>query len=204
MSRIITATFKGQDGSLGYKTHKEYTLSIVEFAKGGLRIHDMSQRSPAQDCEYSSMIAFLENWKNPVVCKEEKLKPRKDRAINFIDFCKGRTNQQIKKAMKFYNQPFDAEKVTDYFLNWSFLRNDKRYKNGIILTNSNTKGWKVKVWINDGAEYTFCSGSGGTDNPQDSQWQYLPETMWEFISDCLRYEDIELLFSKKAMEEIYG
>lgn len=206
---IITATFIGQDGSLGYKTHKEYKLRLthrVTIHGSDIRIEDTSGKNPAQPCEYSTMLTFLQNWENVKdVTPEEPKRDPKEIAINFLDFYKpGRSVHQLTNAHKFYKRKFDPMEVMKYFQNWSVEKNDRKYKNGVILTNNNTQGWKVKIWINDNSEYTFCSGSGGTDNPQDTQWQYFPETMSEFISDCLRYKDIELLFSKQAIKEIYG
>lgn len=199
---IITATFTGQNGSLGYKTHKEYKLKLQHTAKRNIRIEDMSKH-PAQDCEYSNMLTFLQNWKNVKdVTSEQPKRDPKEVVCNFIDFCKAKPMAQIERAMKFYKKPFNPREVMQYFQNWSMAKTNK-YRDGIILTNINTeteKTWKVKVWINDNSEYSFCSGS--EEEPEN--WQYIPKTMSDFISDCLRYDDVELLFSKKAIKEIYG
>jgi hypothetical protein len=226
---IITATFKGQDGSLGYKTNREYKLKLTNnnkiinsrsrvYSKSLLtppvhiEIQDMSNR-PAGNCGYGSMIAFLQNWTNVKdVTAEEAKKPKRNQrevaivAINFTDFCKGvMDGPRRNQALRFYNEEFKPEKVMYYFQNWSMEKSNHLYRNGVILTNNNTADWKVKVWINDGAEYTFCSGSDGTDSPEKNlTWINYPKTMSEFISDCLRHEDVELLLRPRAVKKIYG
>lgn len=117
-------------------------------------------------------------------------------AINFTEFCKIADLEQIKKALKFYNEPFSAKKVLEYFLNWELIYDDSIYRKGKILTNNHTNGeWKTTITINDDAEYMF---QGNTNC-----WQYVPETFSEFISDILRYEDFELILSEKAYNKIY-
>ena len=61
-NKKITATFKGQDGSLGYKTGKEYKLDISHQHGENISISDESDS--AENCEYSSVITFLNNWDN--------------------------------------------------------------------------------------------------------------------------------------------
>ena len=202
---IITARFKGQDGSLGYKNGKNYKLRLTHDNGDEISIQDTS-KNPAGNCRYSNMLTFMQNWENvtDVTAQEPKRDP-KTVVLNFIDFCVGKSKSQIESAHRFYKKPFDHKDVMRYFQNWS-LSNTLKYRNGWVLTNINTElDCKVKIWINDNAEYVFCSGSDGTENPEKQKsWQYLPKTMSEFISDCLRYEDIELLFNKKAIKEIYG
>jgi hypothetical protein len=208
---IITATFKGQDGSLKYKTHKEYKLKVVSYSNSAtIEIEDLNPR-PAGNCQYESIFSFLENWTNvkDVTTKEKvllKKSNKKEIAINFTDLCKNLKEEiaDIKRALDFYNEEFKPNKVLDYFKNWSLKYDNKRYRHGVILTNNNSEGWKVKIWTNDKSEYTFCSGSNGTNKPEEGQWINYPQTMSEFISDCLRYDDVELLFTKKAIEKIYG
>ena len=222
---IITATFKGQNGSLGYKTGKEYKLRVINTQRNRrvnspepvqVEIQDMSNK--ASNCGYSSMITFLQNWTNVKdVTAEEAKKPKRDPkeyAINFTDFCKKyvgslpplKDRLRVKSALDFYNEEFTPEKVLYYFQNWSMTKGNTKYRNCVTLTNNNTElDCKVKIWINDNSEYAFCSGSDGTDNPEMSKaWQYTPKTMSEFISDCLRYEDIELLFRPRTIKKIYG
>jgi len=118
-------------------------------------------------------------------------------AVNFTDFCKDANLKQIKKALKFYNKPFKAEKVLEYFSNWKIIYDDSKWKNGKILTNKHsTENWKTTMIINDDAEYMFA------DN--ENCWQYVPRTFSEFISDVLRYEDFDLILSEKGRSKIYG
>jgi hypothetical protein len=118
-------------------------------------------------------------------------------AVNFTDFCRKANSEQIKKALKFYNEAFKVEKVLEYFLNWELKHDDSQYKHGKILTNKHSNGkWQTTMTINDDAEYTFAE--------QENCWQYIPKTFSEFISDVLRYEDFDLLLSEKGRSKIYG
>ena len=58
----ITATFIGENESMGYEPGREYSL-ILRHVEGSpiviRRIKDNSGR-----CSYSSMMAFLRNWDN--------------------------------------------------------------------------------------------------------------------------------------------
>lgn len=58
---LVKAIFKGQNGSLGYETDKEYTLKIVQLADNIL-IED--QKIDGKECQYGSVVAFLNNWDN--------------------------------------------------------------------------------------------------------------------------------------------
>lgn len=116
--------------------------------------------------------------------------------VNFTEFCNKADLGQIKKALKFYNKPFKAKDVLKYFKNWTIVYDDSKYKNGVILTNKHSNGkWETSVIINDNAEYSVGD---------DGNWQYVPITFSEFISDVLRYADFELILSKKGIEKIYG
>lgn len=118
-------------------------------------------------------------------------------AVNFTDFCKDANLEQIKKALDFYNEKFNAEKVLEYFINWEIIYDDSFYRNGKILKNKHSNGkWETTMTINDNAEYMFA------DN--QNCWQYLPKTFSEFISDVLRYEDFDLLLSEVGHSKIYG
>ena len=55
----IKAIFKGQDGSCGYKTNHEYEIHVEHSMGTTITIHNQSGTGY---CEYSSMIAFLNNW----------------------------------------------------------------------------------------------------------------------------------------------
>lgn len=118
-------------------------------------------------------------------------------AVNFTDFCRTANLEQIKKALEFYNERFKVEKVLEYFENWTLKEDDKKYRNGKILTNKHSNGiWETTITINDNFIYTFAG--------QEHCWQYLPKNFSEFISDILRYEDFELILSKKGYKKIYG
>ena len=59
-SKVI-AIFKGQNGSCGYETKKEYTLVIRHHIGALIQIEDINGGGW---CEYGSMVSFLENWDN--------------------------------------------------------------------------------------------------------------------------------------------
>jgi hypothetical protein len=114
-------------------------------------------------------------------------------AVNFTDFCKRANLAQIKKALRFYNEPFKAEKVLEYFANWTIVDGDR----GKILVNKHSNGeWETTMTFHDNVEYTFAE--------QEKGWQYVPKTFSEFISDVLRYEDFDLLLSEKGRRKVYG
>lgn len=118
-------------------------------------------------------------------------------AVNFTDFCEDKTLEQNKRALHFYNRPFVAEEVLEYFINWEIIYDDSKYNNGKILKNKHSNGkWETIMTINDDFEYMF--------NNENNCWSYVPNTFSEFISDILRYEDFELLLSEKGIIEIYG
>lgn len=71
----VKAVFKGENGSSGYETNKEYTLMVCH---GNLNIHIENREASSFGngyCEYQSINSFLENWDNIRVIKEEKRKP---------------------------------------------------------------------------------------------------------------------------------
>lgn len=55
----ITATFKGQNGSLGYEAGKVYELKIARF--GGMEV---TRLDGSGRCRYHSISGFLRNWTN--------------------------------------------------------------------------------------------------------------------------------------------
>lgn len=57
----ISATFIGQDGSLGYRKDNTYILFIREINEFPIFIQDINDR---KECPYQSIIAFLNNWTN--------------------------------------------------------------------------------------------------------------------------------------------
>lgn len=129
--------------------------------------------------------------------KEQGMKHTLLPAVNFTEFCKTDDLEQIKKALKFYNEKFNVEKVLTYFVNWKIVYDDSQYRNGKILINKHsTEKWETTITINDDAEYMFANN--------ENCWQYLPKTLSEFISDVLRYEDFDLLLSETGYSKIYG
>lgn len=138
------------------------------------------------------MLSIKSDFSN---VKNEESKPLP--ALNFTEFCMGRSLYEINYALGFYNEKFDPEKVLEYFLNWEIIRDVSFYRNGKILVNKHSNGeWKTTITINDNAEYMFA----GNENC----WQYLPKTFSEFISDVLRHEDFDLLLSEKGRIRIYA
>ena len=57
----VKAIFRGQDGSCGFQTGREYTLLIHHSAGTLVRIED---ESGSHRCDYSNMMTFLDNWDN--------------------------------------------------------------------------------------------------------------------------------------------
>ncbi len=131
--------------------------------------------------------------------REKKKKANKKQivpAVNFTEFCRKANLGQIKYALMFYEEKFVAEKVLEYFDNWELKYDDSQYRKGKILINKHsTEKWKTTITINDDAEFMFADNT--------NCWQYIPKTMSEFISDCLRYEDIDLLLSEQGIIKIY-
>ena len=87
-------------------------------------------------------------------------------------------------------------------LNW-FIENAD-----FAFTNNGHKGNRVRIVTKEKLNGMNCfefDGSDGTDKPEKSlSWIYYPKTMSEFISDCLRHEDVELLLRPRAIKKIYG
>jgi hypothetical protein len=125
------------------------------------------------------------------------MKNNQTTVVNFTDFCKDKTLEEIKRALDFYNKSFVAEEIPEYFINWEISYDDSKYRNGKILKNKHSNGkWETSMIINDDFEYMF--------NDNDNCWSYVPNTFSEFISDILRYEDFDLLLSEKGRIAIYG
>jgi hypothetical protein len=60
-SKKVKAIFKGQNGSCGYETNKEYTLIIHHRVDMYIQIEDVKGGGHNS---YGSMVSFLENWDN--------------------------------------------------------------------------------------------------------------------------------------------
>jgi hypothetical protein len=127
-------------------------------------------------------------------CRELYEQQNREIAVTFMDFCEGKSLEEIKMALKFYNEKFEIEKIFQYFVGWEKVSGDGRY---VILKSHNKEhGWKTQLDINDEAEYMIAE--------QENCWINYPATIGEFISDMLRYEDILLIFSIVAINKIYG
>jgi hypothetical protein len=78
--KIIKATFKGRDGSLGFKKDKEYTLTIKET-----RYHIVIMELGTNlYCEYSSIISFLDNWDHIYDQQSDIFAFKRGKKIEFI------------------------------------------------------------------------------------------------------------------------
>jgi hypothetical protein len=67
MTTKIKAVFRGQDGSLGYRTNKEYSLNLEHKRGDNISIDTIKKEEMnvlAGGCEYESMTSFLQNWDN--------------------------------------------------------------------------------------------------------------------------------------------
>jgi len=61
-SKIITAVFKGQNGSCGYSTNKRYVLKISNDSKNKNILIHLVGEDDRGNVEYESIFSFLENW----------------------------------------------------------------------------------------------------------------------------------------------
>jgi len=63
-TKNIKATFRGLDNSLGYRTNKEYILTIWEDIINNKECIIIKRLDNLGYCEYNSIISFLNNWDN--------------------------------------------------------------------------------------------------------------------------------------------
>lgn len=56
----VKAIFRGQNGSCGFETNREYTLEVYHDTKLYIRIND----GDGKWCDYQSFISFMNNWDN--------------------------------------------------------------------------------------------------------------------------------------------
>ncbi len=63
-SKKVTAIFRGHNGSCGYQTHTEYRLSVSHESGSKIKIVRVKDNciKDGGECEYESMLTFLENW----------------------------------------------------------------------------------------------------------------------------------------------
>lgn len=67
MEKKVKAIFRGQNGSLGYETNKEYLLTLEHKRGNSIYIHTTQENKSNNivgNCEYESMVSFLNNWDN--------------------------------------------------------------------------------------------------------------------------------------------
>lgn len=57
----ITATFTGDNGSMGYKTWQQYDLTLREVIRSG-EIHITRDEDEEGKCLYDNFLKFLDNW----------------------------------------------------------------------------------------------------------------------------------------------
>ena len=63
MTKKVTATFTGANGSIGYIHGKDYELNIIQPTNSmELRVHRLIDGKGV--CEYSNTIVFFDNWTN--------------------------------------------------------------------------------------------------------------------------------------------
>ena len=60
MTKTIKAIFRGQDGSCGFETNKEYVLEVMH----NTNTHISIQGGGGRHCDYQSFISFMKNWDN--------------------------------------------------------------------------------------------------------------------------------------------
>lgn len=58
-SKKVKAVFKGLDGSCGYRKGQSYLLTVSVLKNGNISIYGGGL---TKECEYQSIISFLENW----------------------------------------------------------------------------------------------------------------------------------------------
>lgn len=62
--KTITAKFKGEDGSMGFKNGSRYKLVVTSLTRPlkHISIQSVGVLNTGGICVYSSAIKFLENW----------------------------------------------------------------------------------------------------------------------------------------------
>ena len=78
--KIIKAIFKGQDGSCGYRTNREYILTIWHHSESGHRniAIELADKPDENYCEYESIVSFLNNWDKITVLKETVVEEKEE------------------------------------------------------------------------------------------------------------------------------
>ena len=60
MTKKVKAIFRGQNGSCGFETNKEYKLEVIHDGKCYIQISS----GDGKYCDYESFISFMKNWDN--------------------------------------------------------------------------------------------------------------------------------------------
>ncbi len=118
-----------------------------------------------------------------------------NKVLDFIEFFKTHTHLQSKDALKIYDKEFDPKKVPEYFENWEYWESDGFKRGGVYLRNKKLDGHQSTLFFAD--ENYYCTET-------ECIVLFNPTNFGQFISDTLRDKNFELLFTKKAMNIIYG
>lgn len=123
-------------------------------------------------------------------------------AVNFTDFCKTATPEQIFKALNFYLKPFDINLVSAYFKGWGFKKLQKNAYRIAPSVNYNV-GKFILIDFRCSEEYQFS-----IFNEEDERIHLgnYPNSFSDFISVVLNVKNIfdDFCFTDKAYDEIYG
>jgi hypothetical protein len=65
---VIKARFKGEEGSMGYKNDRVYDLRVI-MNPGKFNLH-IENLDGTQQCPYSSIYSFLNNWDLVDICMD--------------------------------------------------------------------------------------------------------------------------------------
>lgn len=58
-TKRIRAIFRGQNGSCGFETNREYQLEVHHNGRGYIQID-----GGGRHCDYQSLVSFMNNWDN--------------------------------------------------------------------------------------------------------------------------------------------
>lgn len=110
---IITATFIGENGSLGYENGKEYELklSVLQMGSHNPKIGICNPVDASGKCQYSNIITFLKNWSDvKQSCDTQDINCSASRF--YIDLMK-LINNYCKKGLKKSDLVAKMEYATD-------------------------------------------------------------------------------------------
>jgi hypothetical protein len=73
VSYLITATFMGRDGSLGYRYGADYVLIVypnpAPWTALAIGLRTVQEGNPSGYCPYATFETFLQNWMNVTLVK---------------------------------------------------------------------------------------------------------------------------------------